>query len=514
MKTTTAVPVSDFSQFTEAERPTRRRPIQVFLATLSQAMGEDSIKQVTLDKLSQLRQAHANLNTLASYVTSYSNSIRRWQQTIELTPENSFENPKGKKRDVHNGRTHYALNFLSLGDEVHRQRNAATDDKTERQRHNRVSFDPFAVIKVAEAALESDSYLERVAALELLLGRRPTEVMKLEGFKLTGRYTIEFSGQLKKRDGEAEPYTIYTLTEAHKIIAALDRLKREADLKELDGDTNKSIDSRRNSSANAAVRRVFGDILSPPVGDKRLSNKNLRAVYVNAAATLFKPMQRSMSSFAEQVLGHDGVSSIISYEDYVCSRGDGKEMPHGQWIDRLDDEAQKPKSRKKTTITVDGQRLERFKGIGGDDITHGERLDILLNTHDDYQAAQREIERLRRELKAAQNGGGKPKVNETKVAELKQKPQEELAADRTREGSIARMSRCVKAIKAWNEGKPNSEMYSLSKANIRYLSGARNDSVIKYYEARPELEEYNQAHGFSIQHDRGKTPIAEVITDW
>ncbi|MGB3613717.1 MAG: protelomerase family protein, partial [Elainellaceae cyanobacterium] len=357
-------------------------------------------------------------------------------------------------------------------------------------------------------------YLERIAALEFLLGRRPTEVMKLKGFKLTGRYTIEFSGQLKKKDGDAKPYAIYALTEAHKIIAALDRLEREADLRELDGDTNKSIDSRRNSSANAAVRRVFGDVLSPPVGSKRLSNKNLRAAYVQAAATLFKPMQRSMSSFAEQVLGHDGVSSIINYEDYVCSSGDGKEMPHGQWGDRLEDEAQKPKSRKKTTITVDGQRLERFKGIGADDITHGERLDVLLNTHDDYQAAQREIERLRRELKAAQDGGGKPKVDETKVAKLEQKPQSELAADRTKEGSIVRMSRCVEAIKAWNKGKTASEMYSLSRANIRYLSGARNDAVKDYYAAHPDLEEYNQSHGFSSQHDRGKTPIKEVITDW
>lgn len=75
-----------------------------------------------------------------------------------------------------------------------------------------------------------------------------------------------------------------------------------------------------------------------------------------------------------------------------------------------------------------------------------------------------------------------------------------------------KIRRAIEAIKAYNEGKPQPEMYILSEANVRYVSGSRHGSIKAYFATHPELNEYNYQHGFTMQHDRGKPKIAEVIT--
>ena len=512
---TAAVPLKDFAQFTEDERPSRQKGIQGFLAELSQRSTEEGIKESCLNKLSQLKQRWENENTLNSYVTSYSNSVRRWQQSIKLDDSNSFENPTGKARDVHQGRTHYALRYFTLGKEFHNKRNEAQREKTNQQRRNGQPFDPWKAIAAAEKALSSTSYLSQAVGFEFLTGRRPTEVLKRQGFKLTGRYTIEFSAQLKRKDGDVEPYTIYTLTEASKIISTLDRLNRESDVTELNGEENKDIDSRRNSSMNAAVRRVFKGVLQPPTGEKRLSNKNLRAAYTQAAAVLFKDPKQSMSQFAEELLGHKGVTATISYEDYVCLDADGNEMPRGQWRSRLLEAAEKPKTRSKTSMTLDSQRLERFKRVkASDNESHGETLDTLLNTYEEHRAAIAKIEELQRQLKKVSQALEASEQTDDRDGQTdwSQVPSEELKGSHAPGSAEEKIKRAVAAILDWNKGKSGREQYRLSEANVRYVSGSRHGTVKAYFAAHPELKD-EPAYSYGVQHDRGKTPIVEVI-DW
>ena len=511
--TTAAISLADFAQFTKDERPSRQKGIQGFLAELSQRRTEDGIKETCLNKLSQLKQRWENENTLNSYVTSYSNSVRRWHQSIKLDDSNSFENPTGKGRDVHQGRTHYALRYFTLGKEFHNKRNEAQREKTNQQRRNGQPFDPWQAIAAAEKALSSTSYLSQAVGFEFLTGRRPTEVLKREGFKQTGKYTIEFSGQLKRKDGDVEPYTIYTLTEASKIISTLDRLNRESDATELDGEDNKNIDSRRNSSMNAAVRRVFKGVLEPPTGEKRLSNKNLRAAYTQAAAVLFKDPKQSMSQFAEELLGHKGVTATISYEDYVCLDADGNETARGQWRHRLLESAEKPKSRKKTSLTLDAQRLERFQNIEGD--THAQRLDAAMNAYEQQSKLMTKIEELERQLKRVSQGqaiadSGQKRFTREPDIEWSKVPSEELKGSQAPGSAEEKIKRAVAAIIKWNKDKPATEQYRLSEANARYVSGSRHGTVKAYFAAHSELKD-EPAYHYGIQHDRGKTPITDVV---
>lgn len=505
------ISVADFKKYTAKARKAYQQKAAVFLAELSAAKNEAAIKAHCEKTLSNIRSSYKKPNTQNVIVTAYRNSLRSYQADIELNASNSFDNPNGESRDVFNGRTHYALSFLKLGKETHVKRNEATQAKTQQQRTHGQPFNPFKVIEVAEAALNSDSYLEVAVGVEFLIGRRHTEVLKAEGFAQVGRFEIEFSGQLKKKAGEAKPYIIYTLIESSRVIDALVRLQREGSLKELDNEANLSYERRRNSSMNAAVRRVYKDALTPPAGEKLLSNKNLRAAYTQAAAVLFKSPTESMSNFAQRILGHKGVSSTISYEDYVCLDEAGNEIQRGQRWGELGQKPATPKTEKRTTITIDGQLKERFDSYG--EGTQKEKLNQLLNDSARVKTLEANILELERALKkAAQANAPKDAIATAEAAtDWAEMPSAELKGSQVPGSAEEKIRRAIEAIQEYNSGKALEEMYRLSQANVRYLSGSRHGTVKTYFATHPELNEYNDGYGFSLQHDRGKTPIADVI---
>lgn len=513
--TTKALPVDQFSKYAEGQRKNYQKSIAVFLAKLSALKSEKSIKTLCADTLESIKGKSDSPNTWNVWVSAYRNSIRKFQADIELNDKNSFENPSPKRStDASNGRTHYALKWLNLPKEVHNKRNDESKAKTDAQRGNAQPFDPFAAIDAAKKALLSTSYLEQAVAVEFLIGRRPTEVLKGEGFKLAGKYEIEFSGQLKKKQGEARPYIIYTLTDAADIVDALVRLKRDADVRDLEDDTNKEIDSRRNSSMNAAVRRVYKGVLSPPVGEKQLSNKNLRAAYVQAAAILFRNPRESMSKFAERLMGHSSVVATVSYEDYVCLDADGNELPHGQKRHELGEMPSTPKVDKRATVHIDGELKERFDNYG--EGTHKEKINQLLNDADRVKTLEAKVIELEHQLKvmseAVATAESKPE-QEFKLSgtDWSQVPSTELKGSQAPGSAEEKIRRAVEAIKEFNSGKAIGLMYRMSEANVRYLSGSRHGTIKAYFAAHPEVADYDKGYGFSVQHDRGKVPIAEVV---
>ena len=80
-------------------------------------------------------------------------------------------------------------------------------------------------------------------------------------------------------------------------------------------------------------------------------------------------------------------------------------------------------------------------------------------------------------------------------------------------GTEEKIRRAIEAIRVHNEGKELGQMYRLSEANVRYLSGSRHGTIKAYFAAHPEVADYDKDYGFSVQHDRGKRPIAGVV-EW
>lgn len=304
MKVVKAAKVEDFLSYVSGTRlsQTMQRHVALFLAKLSNVDAPATVKHFCLEEKGWFEEQYKNDNTRAAYMTKYRKAI------ASMTADRTFPSSVLYEQETQDGPVlqHLALKWMNYSSEFHQARQAPTQAKAKAQRRERVAFSPQPVIDVAVAALSSESTWEVAAAIILLTGRRPTEILKSAEFKQAGPYQLAFSGQLKKRDNEAAiaTYTIYCLVRSHRLIDAFTRFRRIASIRELQEAENATVDSKVNAIINRAVREVFPeDILPYPLGETRLSAKNLRAAYTNIAYHYFSTPQTSISSFAEDYSG-------------------------------------------------------------------------------------------------------------------------------------------------------------------------------------------------------------------
>ena len=221
-----------------------------------------------------------------------------------------------------------------------------------------------------------------------------------------------------------------------------------------------------------------------------------------------------MSKFAERLIGHSSVVATVSYEDYVCLDASGDELPHGQKRHELGEAPSTPKADKRATVHIDGELKERFDAYGTG--THKEKINQLLNDADRAKTLETKVIELERQLKVMSEAAATAQPEpESRLSgtDWSQVPSAELKGSQAPGSAEEKIRRAIEAIRAYNEGKELGQMYRLSEANVRYLSGSRHGTIKAYFAAHPEVADYDKGYGFSVQHDRGKVPIAEVI-DW
>ncbi|PZO42319.1 MAG: hypothetical protein DCF15_22925, partial [Phormidesmis priestleyi] len=326
MQVTEAIRVADFKQYCQGLRLSKalEQRVALFLAKLGGSASAEEVKQVCTEEKALFEQQYKNDNTRAAHMTRYRKAIAAMSAALPF-PEAVLYEQETESGTV---RQHLALKLMNYDSRFHAARQAPTVAKTKAQRRQRVAFDPVPVIECAIAALASDDYRKVAAAIILLTGRRPTEILKSGNFNQVNRYQVEFTGQLKSR-GKSETYPIYCLCRSHLLIDAFTRFRRTANIKTLQGEENTAVDSRLNATINKAVRQIFGEVLRSPLGDEQLSATNLRAAYINIAYYLFGVPEESIGSFAEDFLGHQNTSSAASYEDYYCVAADGYALDIG-----------------------------------------------------------------------------------------------------------------------------------------------------------------------------------------
>ena len=389
MQVIKAARVKDFLPYCTGTRLSKvmQRHVALFLAKLSGATDAHTVEHFCIEEKAWFEQQYKNDNTRAAYMTKYRRAIAL------MSTDRPFPDSVMYEQETANGpiRQHIALKWMNYSSEFHQQRQAPTQAKAKAQRRQRVAFEPQPVIDAAVAALSSSSTWEVAAAIILLTGRRPTEILKSGDFTQVGAYQLEFSGQLKSRN-KTTTFPIYCLERSHRLIDAFTRFRRIASVRELQAAENAAVDSRMNATVNRAVRTVFSeDILPAPLGESQLSAKNLRAAYVNIAYHLFGNPETSIGSFAEDFLGHQNAGSAASYEDYYCVDSKGQPLSIGLLKDELQAKPKRPRARKRTTVHVDGLLKDRFEAYG--EGTHKEKMAQLLD------AAERN-ERLERQLHA------------------------------------------------------------------------------------------------------------------
>ena len=553
MRVVKGAKVEDFLPYCTGTRLSKvmQRHVALFLAKLSNVTDAHTVEHFCIEEKSWFEQQYKNDNTRAAYMTKYRKAI------ASMASDRPFPDSVMYEQETANGpvRQHIALKWMNYGSEFHQQRQAPTQAKAKAQRRQRVAFEPQPVIDAAVAALSSSSTWEVAAAIILLTGRRPTEILKSGDFTQVGAYQLEFSGQLKQRN-KITTFPIYCLERSHRLIDAFTRFRRIASVRELQEAENAAVDSRMNATVNRAVRTVFSeDILPAPLGEGQLSAKNLRAAYVNIAYHLFGNPETSIGSFAEDFLGHQNAASAASYEDYYCVDGDGQPLSIGLLKDALQAKPKRPRARKRTTVHVDGLLKERFEAYG--EGTHKEKMAQLLDAAERNERLERQLHSLEQRLKLAKDHiallqqkqteqspsakvRAKTKKSDTpterhrqrntfKAAKSSDRPPApahtpipddwtemsngELNGSQIPGSADEKIRRSIEALYEYNEGRSHSEQWSITPTVVQKLSGSNANRVKEYLERHPKVEQrlkkYNQDYGY--QQNRGKGHPRESV---
>ena len=320
------------------------------------------------------------------------------------------------------------------------------------------------------------------------------------------------------------------------FVDAFSRLRREPDVMEMREWSLKDVDSGKNATLNRAVKRIYGDIIPFPHGEKELSCKNLRAAGVNVAYWLHGRDNQALGRFAELQLLHENPGTAANYEDFYCTGDDGKRL---QQIGILKDGplSTSPLSEKRSSLSLDKQLLAMVSdaeqwGEG----SHADRLERIIarakqadrveaqlaRECEKRQRLELEVTRLRESAPAATEA--KPAANTAQakpqlepVVEGEQTgfdwrtvPNAELKGDCRHDAYHEKLRRSVEAIQEYNAGLDDSDQFAITGSLLRQLSKVKPGLVKQWTaEHQGELEDYNA--GYGGRQNVGKPEPREVV---
>jgi len=470
------------------------------------------------------------MNAAATHLSQIRNAIKAWQTSAELNEFNSY--PQQTKNGI--VQQHYALLFMNYSRETHTARKQPTEDKKNEQRRNLSPINCLdKYLEIIDKLLDSPDYRELAVGLIAATGRRMSEILSTAAFTQTGQFEADFKGQLKAK-GEERKYSAFTLVESFKVVDGLLRLRRMAEIKEMKNWNFAEIDSGKNSTVNSKVKEHFGELISPPHGEKVLSSKNLRASYAAIAIYLFCPSNHSESLFIKERLGHTSDATASNYEDYQVVDGTGKAVVRGAWVERTNEEMTKPKqtminTRVRMTVAakeiIDNQEFLSYP----DQTSRIEELVRLAKVGRQFEQGNlvkevvKVVEEVKKPVEVARENQQvlddvKP-VEEMKstavAARFEEMSNEELRGCQAPGSALEKIRRSVNAIKAYNESQAE-KMYqwAINVSTLEGLSGCHSKSVRDYLdsdEGRLQVLDYNLEKGFGFQQNRGKGKITNFV---
>lgn len=536
--------MKNYKKFAAKCRSAMRDRVAIFLAKLERCQTREEIRECCEAEKTEFEEEYTNLNSRASYMTDYRKGIKAWEQTQGLVEWNSQQvmTTKGTINQ------HLALVFMNYPKDVHEQRKAPTETKKQEQRRNLkpiTKVDEY--LDTIERLLQSSDYREIAVGLIAATGRRMSEILKTGDFDQTGAYEVKFSGQVKqtqaeKEQGKHREYPIYTLCGSHLVIDARERLFRMGDIKEMRRWDLKKVDSGKNSTVNRQVVEHFTEILEPPHGEDILSSKNLRAAYANIAIYLFCPKNHSISAFITDRLGHTSDATASNYEDYQVTNEQGDPMTRGQWVKRLGNEAIQPKEvmvHKRLRMTrIASEVLEDKTFLPfPDQVSRVDELIRLARLGKAYEQGQLTVTAsqpteapstpVEQPQKPQQATDEKPTPASKQTAGQSAEPGKrdyesmslaELKGLKTPGTLIYKIRKATQMIKEYNERvyemQGKAGMYAINSQSIKALTGC-NTKQLKAYMESPEgqqqIASYNLYKELGMHHNRGKTPIGEVL---
>ncbi|HEY9615115.1 protelomerase family protein [Allocoleopsis sp.] len=551
----------NYSKFVKGIRQAMRDRAAKFLAKLDDCNNQEEIERCCQEEKADFEATFESLNTRASYMTQYRNAIKEWQQHIELTEENS------SLKQIKTGivRQHYSLFYMNYPREMHDERMEPTKQKKDEQRRNLTPISCVdRYVEIVEVLLKSLDYRELTVGLIAATGRRISEILSTASFSQIGQFEVSFEGQLKAK-GETGEYAAFTLVESALVIDGILKLRRMAEIKEMKHWNLAEIDSGKNNTVNRYVKQHFSELIDPPHGEKELSSKNLRAAYAAIAIYLFCPSNHSESLFIKERLGHTSDATASNYEDYQIVDINGKQLPRGVWVERINEEMGKPmlvEVRPQLRMTAAAKevindqefllypdqlsRIEELIRLAriGKQFEQGKLVKEVVKVVEVVKEVEKPVEVIKEVVKEVERIVEKPleAIREAKrelegvepvekvkaveevmpVEEVKptttrfeEMSNEELKGCQAPGSALEKIRRSVRAIKVYNEQQAEKKyQWSINVSTLEDLSGCHSKAVREYLdsdEGRLQVADYNLEKGFGFQQNRGKGSIKEYV---
>lgn len=203
------------------------------------------------------------------------------------------------------GEDHASLKFIDLSTdeyiELNKQRQKQVSDRNEA-----VQFidNPDAIVAQAVRILEhSPDWAELTAALSVLTGRRSAELLSTAEFTPKTRWSVTFSGALKRR-GEPVPisFEIPTLTTSDRVCTALEKVRKA--LPDAQKVSPSTINVKYAPAVSSACDRHFSSLVPTRAGHESLYTHLFRSVYATIATFWYCPPSVNETEFKAAIQGH------------------------------------------------------------------------------------------------------------------------------------------------------------------------------------------------------------------
>ena len=211
--------------------------------------------------------------------------------------------------------------------------NRASDRLSERT--TKFIDQPDAIVKRAEVLLKSYQWSEIAAGLAVVTGRRCTEVIQTAQFEYKSKYSVTFTGALKRKNEPIEcVFEIPTLCEAKLVIDAIANL-RDLLGEEIKNLSKRQVASRYSRAVATKCDRYFAELVPPRFDKDNLYTHLFRAIYATIAAYWYCPPTVPEMEFRAAIQGHyqildeknpelrRSLAAGRNYFDYKISDGAG-----------------------------------------------------------------------------------------------------------------------------------------------------------------------------------------------
>ena len=198
---------------------------------------------------------------------------------------------------------HWSLDFIKFSTEEYVQLNDLKQDRVARRNEAvRLLDNPDAIVATAVRLLKSPEWADIAAGLAVLTGRRVSELLATAQFTPKTKWSVLFSGAVKRGKESGLCFEIPTLTTAQNVCEALAKIRLE--LPQAQEISTQAVNATFEPAVIRACNKHFAGLVPTREGKDTLYTHIFRAVYATIATFWYCPLEVNEIEFRAAIQGH------------------------------------------------------------------------------------------------------------------------------------------------------------------------------------------------------------------